>query len=104
MNTANMRVRVVDFVTLDAGIDSTICLTDTFQLNPQTDGLKFEWTSDVPGYFDNPNVKQPKVRPASNTTYHVVAHIGKCFAEDELTHAHHPIPYSHGGRRYACLL
>jgi hypothetical protein len=44
VNTDNVRVRVVDFVTLDAGVDSTICLTDTILLNPKTDGLKFEWT------------------------------------------------------------
>jgi PKD repeat protein len=97
INTADVRVRVVDFVTLDAGADSTICLTDTVQLNPQTDGLKFEWTSDIPGYFDNPNVKQPRVRPAANTKYHVVAHIGKCFAEDDITLFTIPYPIARVG-------
>jgi PKD repeat protein len=91
INSADVQVRVVDFVTLEAGLDSTICLTDTVQLNPQTDGLKFEWTSDIPGYFDNPNAKQPWVRPTATTKYHVVAHIGKCFAEDDITL--HTVPY-----------
>ncbi|OQP51288.1 hypothetical protein A4H97_27295 [Niastella yeongjuensis] len=97
VNTADVRVRVVDFVTLSAGVDSTICLTDTVQLDPQTDGLKFEWTSNIPSYFDNPNVKQPWVRPALNTTYHVVAHIGKCFAEDDVTLYTIPYPIARAG-------
>ncbi|THU31988.1 PKD domain-containing protein [Niastella caeni] len=92
VNTANVRVRVVDFVTLDAGVDSTICLTDTIQLNPQTDGLRFEWTANVPGYMSNPNVKQPLVRPSATTTYHVVAHIGKCSTADDVTIRTIPYP------------
>jgi PKD repeat protein len=97
VNTDNVRVRVVDFVTLDAGADSTICLTDTVQLHPQTDGLKFEWTSNIPGYIDNPNVKQPWVAPSTNTTYHVVAHIGKCFAEDNVSMRTIPYPVARAG-------
>jgi PKD repeat protein len=97
VNTDNVRVRVVDFVTLDAGADSTICLTDTFQLNPQTDGLKFEWTANLPGYISNPNIKQPWVTPTATTTYHVVAHIGKCRAEDNVTYRTIPYPTARAG-------
>lgn len=97
VNTENVRVRVVDFVTLDAGADSTICLTDTFQLNPQTDGLKFEWTANLPGYISNPNIKQPWVTPTATTTYHVVAHIGKCRAEDIVTYRTIPYPTARAG-------
>jgi PKD repeat protein len=97
VNTANVRVRVVDFVTLSAGPDSTVCLTDTFQLNPQTDGLKFEWTANVPGYISNPNTKQPWVRPSATTTYNVVAHIGKCVATDDVTIRTVPYPIARAG-------
>ena len=97
VNTDNVRVRVVDFVTLDAGVDSTICLTDTIQLNPQTDGLKFEWTSNVPGYISNPNIKQPWVTPTATTTYQVVAHIGKCSATDMVTFRTIPYPTARVG-------
>lgn len=97
VNTDNVRVRVVDFVTLDAGADSTICLTDTFQLNPQTDGLQFEWTANMPGYISNPNIKQPWVTPTATTTYHVVAHIGKCWAEDIVTYRTIPYPTARAG-------
>jgi PKD repeat protein len=97
VNTDNVRVRVVDFVTLDAGADSTICLTDSIRLNPQTDALKFEWTANVPGYIDNPNVKQPWVAPAATTTYHVVGHIGKCSAQDDVTIRTVPYPVAQAG-------
>lgn len=97
VNKDNVRVRVVDFVTLDAGADSTICLTDTIQLNPQTDGLKFEWTASLPGYISDANVKQPLVRPAATTTYHVVAHIGKCSAQDDVTIRTIPYPTARAG-------
>ncbi|WP_207515529.1 PKD domain-containing protein [Longitalea luteola] len=98
VNTDNVRVRVVDFVTLNAGADSTICLTDTIRLNPQTDGLKFEWTANpATGYMSNPAVKQPFVKPDGNTTYHVVAHIGKCWAEDALNIRTIPYPTARAG-------
>jgi PKD repeat protein len=97
VNTDNVRVRVVDFVTLDAGADSTICLTDTFRLNPQTDGLRFEWTGSLPGYISDANIKQPWVSPTGTTTYHVVAHIGKCWAEDVVTYRTIPYPIARAG-------
>jgi hypothetical protein len=97
VNTDNVRVRVVDFVTLNAGADSTICLTDTIRLNPQTDGLKFEWTANPPGYISDPNVKQPYVKPPATTTYHVVAHIGKCSAADDVTIRTIPYPIARAG-------
>lgn len=97
VNTDNVRVRVVDFVTLDAGADSTICLTDTFQLNPQTDGLKFEWTANMPGYLSDPSIKQPWVSPTTTTTYHVVARIGKCWAEDMVSYRTVPYPTARAG-------
>jgi PKD repeat protein len=97
VNTDNVRVRVVDFVTLNAGADSTICLTDTIQLNPQTDGLKFEWTANPAGYISDPAIKQPWVLPASSTTYHVVAHIGKCSAADDVTIRSIPYPIARAG-------
>lgn len=97
VNTDNVQVRVVDFVTLNAGADSTICLTDTIRLNPQTDGLKFEWTSNIASYISDATLKQPLVAPASTTTYHVVAHIGKCSAADDITLRTVPYPTARAG-------
>jgi PKD repeat protein len=92
INKDSMRVRVVDSVTLYAGNDSTICLKDTIQLNPQTDGLKFEWSGNVPGYISDANVKRPFVTPTATTTYLVKAHIGKCKSSDEITIRTIPYP------------
>ncbi|OQP57503.1 PKD domain-containing protein [Niastella populi] len=97
VNSENVQVRVVDFVTLDAGSDSTICLTDTFRLNPQSDGLKFEWAANVPGYISDPNIKQPWVSPTATTTYHVIARIGKCMADDVVTYRAIPYPTARAG-------
>jgi PKD repeat protein len=97
INTSNVRVRVVDFVTLNAGADSTICLTDIIKLNPQTDGLQFQWSANVPGYISDATVKQPMVGPTSTTTYHVVAHIGKCSAQDDVTIRTIPYPTARAG-------
>ncbi|MET0299997.1 MAG: PKD domain-containing protein [Flavitalea sp.] len=89
INTASVRVRVVDFVTLDAGIDSTICLTDGGLLNPKGDGLKFIWSPAAT--LNDPNIKNPMATPTGTTTYSVIASIGKCSARDEVTIT--PIPY-----------
>jgi PKD repeat protein len=97
VNTANVRVRVVDHVTLDAGPDSTICLTDTIRLHPQSDGLKFEWSSNVPGNISDPHIKQPWVKPTTTTTFHVIAYIGKCSAADDVTIRAIPYPIARAG-------
>lgn len=95
--SADIRVRVVDTVTLYAGNDTTICTTDTLKLLPGGDGLKFEWTATPNAYFDDANVRTPLTRPLQNTNYHVVAHIGNCFAEDNMNVATVPYPVVNAG-------
>jgi gliding motility-associated-like protein len=90
--TSDIRVQVVDFVTLNAGSDTTICTTDTFQLLPSGDGLRYTWTATPNAYFDDPNTRSPFTRPFSNTSYHVIARIGKCFNEDDLNVRTVPYP------------
>ncbi len=96
VNTDSVRVRVVDFVTLDAGNDTTICLTDTITLNPSGDGLYFNWTP--ASTLDNTKIKNPKAAPAGTTTYTVTASIGKCNATDEVTVNTVPYPGSFAGK------
>jgi hypothetical protein len=79
-------------VSLDAGVDSTICLTDTFRLAPVSDGLRFSWSATPQAYFDNPNTRNALTRPSGNTTYHVVASIGSCIGEDEFSVRTVPYP------------
>ncbi|MBX2921294.1 MAG: gliding motility-associated C-terminal domain-containing protein [Chitinophagaceae bacterium] len=82
-STDTVRVNVVSFVTLDAGPDFTMCLTDSVQLNPFSNGLRYSW--DPVSTLDDPFVKQPVATPADAfTTYTVTSYIGKCFARDNI--------------------
>ena len=82
INQDTVRVRVVDFVTLGAPLDTTICLTDSVVLRPSGDGLQFTWSP--PATLDNPNKKNPVARPTGTTIYYVQAAIGKCTANDSV--------------------
>lgn len=90
-STDTVRVNVVSFVTLDAGPDLTICLTDPVQLNPFSDGLTYSW--DPPETLEDPLVKQPIATPVNpQTTYTVTSYIGKCFARDNIRITAVPYP------------
>jgi gliding motility-associated-like protein len=93
----DIRVRVVDRVTLNAGNDTTICTTDTFKLMPAGDGLKFAWTATPNAYFDDPNIRSPLTRPLVNTNYHVIARIGNCMSEDDMNVVTIPYPQVEAG-------
>jgi gliding motility-associated-like protein len=95
VNTDSVRVRVVDFVSLNAGADSTICLTDSVRLNPITDGLQFTWSPAAS--ISDPNIRQPFAFPGSLTTYTVTASIGKCKATDAITLKTIPYPFADAG-------
>jgi hypothetical protein len=95
VNTDSVRVRVVDFVTLNAGADSTICLTDSARLNPITDALQFSWSPAAS--LSDPTAKQPFAFPGSQTTYTVTGSIGKCKASDNVTIRTIPYPFADAG-------
>jgi gliding motility-associated-like protein len=95
VNTDTVTVRVVPQVTLDAGPDSTICLTDAAVLNPTGDGLRFTWTPAAT--LNNPNIKRPTATPTATTTYTVLARIGKCNATDNVTITTIPYPGAFAG-------
>lgn len=94
-NTDSVRVRVVDFVTLNAGPDTTICLTDSITLKPSTDGLQFSWTPAAT--LSNATVKNPFAFPTGTTTYRLLSRIGKCSAVDDITVRTVPYPFSNAG-------
>jgi gliding motility-associated-like protein len=96
INKDSLWVRVVDRVTLYPGNDSTICLGDTIVLNPSGDGLYFNW-SPTETITDNPKIKNPHVSPAGNTTYTVIANIGKCFTTGSVNIKTIPYPLSNAG-------
>jgi hypothetical protein len=96
VSTDFVKVRVVDFVTLNAGADSTICLTDTVQLNPVTDGLQFSWTPAAS--LSDPSIKSPLASPTAITTYQLTASIGKCNTTDDITLSTVPYPSVDAGQ------
>ena len=96
INNDTVKVRVVDFVTLDAKPDSVICLTDGAQLNASGDGLYFRWTPAAT--LDDPTKKMPIAIPTqTNTRYSVVASIGKCTATDFVDIKTVPYPQAFAG-------
>jgi gliding motility-associated-like protein len=77
-------------VNIDAGNDTTICLTDSIRLNPNTDGLRFRWSPAAS--LSDPNIRNPIATPTGNTTYTVIANIGSCQASDAFTVTTAPYP------------
>lgn len=96
INTDTVRVRVVDFVTLSAMPDTTICLNDAVQLSIVSDGLQYTW--DPVATLDDPTLQNPVATPvATSTQYHVVARIGSCTAEEFITVTAIPYPVANAG-------
>ncbi|OYW78833.1 MAG: hypothetical protein B7Z27_06680, partial [Sphingobacteriia bacterium 32-37-4] len=77
-----IRVNVLPFIKVTAGIDSTICLTDTIQLRVKSDALQYQWTNNLNETIAA--VKNPFVKPNGNTTYYVTANLGKCQDKDSI--------------------
>jgi gliding motility-associated-like protein len=90
VNTDSVFVDVRNFVTLDAGPDTTICLTDSVRFNIQTDGLQYQWTPTAT--ISNPSIRNPSARPTGTTTYTVRSIIGKCSSTDNITITTIPYP------------
>jgi PKD repeat protein len=96
INKDTVRIRVVDFVTLNAKPDTTICLTDKVQLNAAGDGLKFSWSP--ASSLDNATLKNPIATPPGSIAYTVVASIGKCNATGVVNIRTVPYPQAYAGR------
>ncbi|MBA2250752.1 MAG: gliding motility-associated C-terminal domain-containing protein [Chitinophagaceae bacterium] len=93
--THTVKVNVVNRVTLNAGNDSTICQTDSTRLNTISDGLHYIWTP--ASSLNNDTAKSPLAAPKSNTTFHVIASIGKCKTADDVTIRVVPYPNADAG-------
>ena len=93
----SVRVNVLDFITVEAGRDTTICRTDSIVLRPTTQALSFSWSPAL-GLSDT-TVKNPIARPlAPSTTYTITANLGKCQASDNITLRTVPYPTVNAGR------
>lgn len=85
----SVRVRVIDNVLLSITDDTTMCLTDTLQLNAVTNALYFKWSP--PAYLSSTTVSDPYTVPLSNIQYVLEASVGKCNAKDSVSIK--PVPY-----------
>ncbi len=93
--THSVTVNVVDRVTLNAGNDSTICQTDIIRLNTISDGLHYKWTPAISLNIDT--AKNPLANPLTNTTFHVIASIGKCNISGDVAIRVVPYPKANAG-------
>lgn len=91
--TDSIVVNVLDFITVDAGRDSTICLGDSITLRAATQALSFSWSPAA--MLINPTVRNPIAFPTgSKTTFTVIANLGKCQDRDSVTITTVPYPTS----------
>jgi gliding motility-associated-like protein len=94
-NSDTVTVNVLQFITVDAGVDTTICLTDTVQLNPVSHALSYKWTASTNETVAQ--VKYPLVRPLTTTKYYVTANLGYCQARDSVIISQAPYPQAFVG-------
>jgi gliding motility-associated-like protein len=90
INTDSVTVNVLDFITVNAGLDTAICQTDIIQLHPISDALSYAWSASTGVVVAA--VKNPSVQPLVNTTYYVTANLGKCQDKDTINVTVNPYP------------
>ncbi|MDQ6757084.1 MAG: PKD domain-containing protein [Bacteroidota bacterium] len=83
-------VNVKQFVTIDAGPDTSICQGDAIQLTPVSDALHYKWSPSAP--LNNDTAKYPIATPLSTTKFYVIGNIGKCQSTDSVTIKVSPYP------------
>jgi gliding motility-associated-like protein len=95
INNDSVKVRVVNFVSINASPDTTICQGDAAQLYVTSDALHFSWTPAPP--LNDPNIFNPLAVTNNTTTYQVVGSIGGCSATDFVTVRTVPYPGANAG-------
>jgi gliding motility-associated-like protein len=78
-----VKVNVVDTVTLIAMNDTTICTTDPVTLNVISNALHYVWSPSET--LNDPFIKNPIAVPERITRYSVKGTIGKCESNDAVT-------------------
>ena len=90
-NNDSVRVKVYKFITVNAGPDSSICLTDTIQLKPITVATSYDWQPKA-GIIGSNTVKNPIISPLVPTMYSVSANLGRCPSKDSVLISPYPYP------------
>ncbi len=95
INTDSVKVRVVNFVTLNVMPDTTICATDPAQLRIVSDALRFSWSP--AGSLNNPTIQNPIALAGITDTYTVTATIGGCSETRNIGVTAVPYPIANAG-------
>ena len=82
-------------VTLDAGPDTSICLTDRMTLSTTGDALHYIWSPTT--YLNDPTLMRPLATPLTTITYYVIGNIGKCQTLDSVHIKVAPYPPANAG-------
>ena len=90
VNTDSMMLFVDPLPFLEAGVDTSICLNDSVQLNAQGNGT-FSWTP--PNDLSDPNIADPWASPSSGTQYIVtLTDTNSCVNIDTIFVSVNPLP------------
>ena len=93
INRDTVTVNVLDFISVDAGPNANVCLTDGYRMLTKSDALGYRWTPAVT--LNDSTIKYPTATPTSVTTkYYVTANLGKCQDRDSVTLFTFPYPYA----------
>ncbi len=95
VNTDTVTVNVLDYISVDAGADISICKGDSVRINPVSKALSYLWSpaSGLSAVTD----KSPLAFPASTSQYIVTANLGKCQAKDTVLINVYPYPIVNAG-------
>lgn len=90
-----INVNVVDFVTVDVGPDTSLCLTDSIVIPTKSYALHYSWT---PGAgLNRTDIKSPVAKPDASSIYYVRASLGHCFDLDTIAIKVAPFPGADAG-------
>ncbi len=91
----SIKVKVLDFITVQLPPDTTICKGDSFVLQPQSEGLQYSWLPST--YLNNAAIKNPVATPLENISYTVIASLGKCHDTTSTSIKVVPYPVAYAG-------
>jgi len=98
LTTKNIFIPLDNVVTVDAGIDSTICEGKSVQLDALSNADTYSWTPSLA--LSNNLVRNPLASPVQTTKYIVTATKGICTQKDSLIITVNPAPKANAGADY----
>jgi gliding motility-associated-like protein len=98
INTKNIFIPLDNIVTVDVGVDNTICEGKSVQLNAISNADSYNWTPALA--LSNSMVPNPVASPVQTTKYVVTATQGICTQKDSLFIYVNPAPKANAGNDY----